>query len=281
MRAFPLDQGPRDRRLVELRGEEKHQALQAEAAGRGRRHVADGAGRTSIACRSSASASSASCARTSATCCATTRCSTQFAGPRHLVYAAALEMHPLDAENRARDLKAQHGIGYCNITKCCTKVCPESITITDNAIIPLEGTRHRSALRSGRQVVQCCCVTRGRHIPEVAMKFELKTLSPEAVARALAKAERYRLLNEPGEAREHLSRCPGGRAGQPGGARHAAARAHRSVRSRTRSSVAEAWSIVARLRDDYARAYLLGHRLRAAGQGASVSTARRVRSAGL
>src|SRR6185436_7183831 len=48
----------------------------------------------------------------------------QFVGPRHLIYAAALEMHPLDVGARARDLKATHGIGYCNITKCCTKVCP-------------------------------------------------------------------------------------------------------------------------------------------------------------
>ena len=32
------------------------------------------------------------------------------------------------------------------------------------------------------------------------MQFTLKPLSPEAVPRALAKAERYRLLNEPGEA---------------------------------------------------------------------------------
>ena len=32
------------------------------------------------------------------------------------------------------------------------------------------------------------------------MIFEFRTLSPEAVPRALAKAERYRLLNEPGEA---------------------------------------------------------------------------------
>ena len=62
----------------------------------------------------------------------------EFVGPRHLVYAAALEMNPLDAERRARDLKRAHGIGYCNITKCCTKVCPEGITITDNAIIPLK-----------------------------------------------------------------------------------------------------------------------------------------------
>ena len=62
----------------------------------------------------------------------------RFVGPRHLVYAAALEMNPLDTENRARDLKRAHGIGYCNITKCCSKVCPESIAITDNAIIPLK-----------------------------------------------------------------------------------------------------------------------------------------------
>jgi succinate dehydrogenase / fumarate reductase iron-sulfur subunit len=61
-----------------------------------------------------------------------------FAGPRHLVYAAALEMHPLDSHNRVRDLRDAQGIGYCNITKCCTKVCPENIAITDNAIIPLK-----------------------------------------------------------------------------------------------------------------------------------------------
>ena len=62
----------------------------------------------------------------------------QFAGPRHLVYSAALEMHPLDTVDRVRDLRGAQGIGLCNITKCCTKVCPENITITDNAIIPLK-----------------------------------------------------------------------------------------------------------------------------------------------
>ena len=62
----------------------------------------------------------------------------KFIGPRYLVYTAALEMHPLDVEDRLADLKTQDGIGYCNITKCCTKVCPEDITITDNAIIPLK-----------------------------------------------------------------------------------------------------------------------------------------------
>ena len=47
-------------------------------------------------------------------------------------------MHPLDTGDRLGDLKQAHGIGYCNITKCCTQVCPEGITITDNAIIPLK-----------------------------------------------------------------------------------------------------------------------------------------------
>lgn len=61
-----------------------------------------------------------------------------FIGPRFLTYVAALEMHPLDTVNRTEELKDAHGIGYCNITKCCTKVCPEGITITDNAIIPLK-----------------------------------------------------------------------------------------------------------------------------------------------
>jgi succinate dehydrogenase / fumarate reductase, iron-sulfur subunit len=61
-----------------------------------------------------------------------------FIGPRFLVYAAALEMHPLDVEDRLGELRDAHGIGYCNITKCCTTVCPEGITITDNAIIPLK-----------------------------------------------------------------------------------------------------------------------------------------------
>ena len=62
----------------------------------------------------------------------------QFIGPRFLVYVAALEMNPLDTEDRLEELKETMGVGYCNITKCCTKVCPESITITDNAIIPLK-----------------------------------------------------------------------------------------------------------------------------------------------
>jgi succinate dehydrogenase / fumarate reductase, iron-sulfur subunit len=61
-----------------------------------------------------------------------------FAGPRFMVRLASLEMHPMDAANRIEAIKEDNGIGYCNITKCCTEVCPEDIHITDNAIIPLK-----------------------------------------------------------------------------------------------------------------------------------------------
>jgi succinate dehydrogenase / fumarate reductase iron-sulfur subunit len=62
----------------------------------------------------------------------------EFIGPRYFGYAAGLEMQPLDTGDRLGELKGPFGIGYCNITKCCTKVCPEEIAITDNAIIPLK-----------------------------------------------------------------------------------------------------------------------------------------------
>jgi succinate dehydrogenase / fumarate reductase iron-sulfur subunit len=62
----------------------------------------------------------------------------KFIGPRFLTYVAALEMHPLDTEDRLEELTEAEGIGFCNITKCCTRVCPEEINITDNAIIPLK-----------------------------------------------------------------------------------------------------------------------------------------------
>ena len=61
-----------------------------------------------------------------------------YAGPRSFVRIAALEMHPLDAGDRVPVLKDKAGIGLCNVTKCCTEVCPEQIRITDNAIIPLK-----------------------------------------------------------------------------------------------------------------------------------------------
>ena len=61
-----------------------------------------------------------------------------FAGPRFYVRVAGLEMHPLDDGDRIPLVKDEMGLGYCNITKCCTEVCPENIHITDNGIIPLK-----------------------------------------------------------------------------------------------------------------------------------------------
>ncbi len=61
-----------------------------------------------------------------------------FYGPRSMVRIASLEMHPKDVLDRRSLLKGPAGIGYCNVTKCCSEVCPEHIHITDNAIIPLK-----------------------------------------------------------------------------------------------------------------------------------------------
>jgi succinate dehydrogenase / fumarate reductase iron-sulfur subunit len=61
-----------------------------------------------------------------------------FAGPRFFARLAELDMHPLDTTDRREMIRARAGLGFCNITKCCTEVCPEHIKITDNAIIPLK-----------------------------------------------------------------------------------------------------------------------------------------------
>ncbi|HEY7052643.1 MAG TPA: succinate dehydrogenase/fumarate reductase iron-sulfur subunit [Mycobacterium sp.] len=61
-----------------------------------------------------------------------------FSGPRYFIRIAELEMHPLDTADRRDLAQDEAGLGYCNITKCCTEVCPEHIKITDNAIIPMK-----------------------------------------------------------------------------------------------------------------------------------------------
>lgn len=61
-----------------------------------------------------------------------------FVGPRFMIRLASLDMHPLDTEDRVPKIKDEYGSGMCNITRCCTDVCPEHISITDNAIIPLK-----------------------------------------------------------------------------------------------------------------------------------------------
>jgi succinate dehydrogenase iron-sulfur subunit len=60
----------------------------------------------------------------------------EYIGPRWVVKAASLDMHPMDSLNRSKFMKDQGGLGYCNITKCCQEICPEHIVITDDAIIP-------------------------------------------------------------------------------------------------------------------------------------------------
>jgi succinate dehydrogenase / fumarate reductase iron-sulfur subunit len=62
----------------------------------------------------------------------------RFSGPRFFIKIAGLEMHPLDNRDRSEFMREQAGVGLCNITKCCTEVCPEHIHITDNGIIPLK-----------------------------------------------------------------------------------------------------------------------------------------------
>jgi len=74
----------------------------------------------------------------------------RFFGPRFMVRIASLEMHPKDVANRIPQLHGEAGIALCNITKCCTEVCPEHIKITDNSIIPLKervADRHFDPIR--------------------------------------------------------------------------------------------------------------------------------------
>jgi hypothetical protein len=89
------------------------------------------------------------------------------------------------------------------------------------------------------------------------MEFTLKTLSPEAVARSLAKAERYRLLNEPGEAQ---SICLDVLASEPDNQNALATLLLALTEQFVEDAafVGEAWRIVARLRGDYATAYFSG-----------------------
>ena len=138
MRAFPPIRDLVTDVSWNFRGQEDDQEVQAAPARRARRHLADRSRRTSTACRSSASASSASSARTSATCCAITTCTTSSSARGCWSTRRRWRCIRSTPRTALGDCKDDHGIGYCNITKCCTKVCPESITITDNAIIPLK-----------------------------------------------------------------------------------------------------------------------------------------------
>lgn len=89
------------------------------------------------------------------------------------------------------------------------------------------------------------------------MQFELKVLSPEAVPRALAKAERYRLLNEPGEAE---SICLDALQVEPDNqeALVTLLLALTEQFDENQHVVTHAWETVSRLHDEYDRAYYKG-----------------------
>ncbi len=81
-----------------------------------------------------------------------------YAGPRLFIRLAELEMHPLDTADRRDLAQDRAGLGLCNITKCCTEVCPEHIKITDNAIIPMKervaGRRYDPVVWLARKLVR-------------------------------------------------------------------------------------------------------------------------------
>ncbi len=85
-----------------------------------------------------------------------------FSGPRYLMRIAELDMHPLDQADRRGVARTEHGLGMCNITKCCSEVCPEHIKITDNALIPL---KERVADRTYDPVVWLAHTIRRRNRP--------------------------------------------------------------------------------------------------------------------
>ena len=93
---------------------------------------------------------------------------TAFAGPRFFARSAELEMHPLDVNDRRELLQQEQGLGKCNITKCCTEVCPEHIKITDNAIIPLKERVVDASLRPGRLARAARSVNRTKKTPAEA-----------------------------------------------------------------------------------------------------------------
>ncbi len=99
-----------------------------------------------------------------------------FIGPRFFVHTAALEMHPLDVEDRVPELREAHGVGYCNITKCCTGVCPEGITITDNAIIPL---KERVVDRAYDPIARLVRLVRGPRRADAAEPAQIGASAPE------------------------------------------------------------------------------------------------------
>jgi succinate dehydrogenase / fumarate reductase iron-sulfur subunit len=103
-----------------------------------------------------------------------------FAGPRFLMRVAELEMHPADTADRREIAQDDFGLGYCNITKCCTEVCPEHIKITDNALIPMKervvGRKYDPLVWLGDKIAAGPTRTprRSRARPEWPLRYECR-----------------------------------------------------------------------------------------------------------
>lgn len=99
-----------------------------------------------------------------------------YAGPRMFIRYMELESHPLDTNDRRELLRQKMGLGMCNITKCCTEVCPEHIKITDNAIIPLKervvDASYDPVAWLGRKILR-----RTKRSPEEAAKYRTEPVS--------------------------------------------------------------------------------------------------------
>ena len=172
------------------------------------------------------------------------------------MHVAALEMHPLDTEDRVEALRRAHGIGYCNITKCCTAVCPEHITITDNAIIPLkERVVDQFYDPLGRLVKLFSRREYGVSGPCTSSSASRGTAFPAALAEGRAVPDHQRPL----VGREHLPRraCRWTRGTRRRWSRCCSPSPTCSRRARPRAS-RRAQELLPRLDDEYKRTYYAG-----------------------
>lgn len=81
----------------------------------------------------------------------------EYAGPRNLVKVASLTYHPKDVLDRSALLDGEGYVELCNVTRCCSSVCPQDINITQDAIIPhkergVAGDETDPVMRAGKHL---------------------------------------------------------------------------------------------------------------------------------
>ncbi len=163
-----------------------------------------------------------------------------FAGPRFFIRLAELDMHPLDTKDRKREAQEKHGLGMCNITKCCTEVCPEHIKITDNAIIPMKervvDTKYDPLIWLGSKIPRRSGAAGGRSLAAG------DTATAETTARA-------RLSSKPSDVGAHRTlgaalQAQGNFAEAADATRAVVAHTRRGRSSREQALGAHAWSLL-------------------------------------